>query len=200
MKKISCKCSFTKAVMLNSFQHLHLNHPLFKAEEILNQVQDDNRHGFTLIELLVVVLIISILAAVAVPQYQKAVTKAQFAQLEILADALYKSQKAYYLENSRWASTLDVLDVLPPGTLSEDKRKIVQGNIRCEFNYTYNTEIQCVYLVGNSQDTQKPFLLRYVNSGVKQCRAYSEKASRLCAFIANQPFKELENGWVRYDL
>ncbi len=29
-------------VMLNSFQHLHLNQPLYKAEEILNQVQDDN--------------------------------------------------------------------------------------------------------------------------------------------------------------
>ena len=75
--------------------------------------------AFTLIELLVVVLIIGILAAIALPQYQKAVLKSHFVQTKALAETLAKAQNVYYLANGFYSQSFHELDVDTPPYTSE---------------------------------------------------------------------------------
>ena len=75
------------------------------------------KQGFTLIELLVVVLIIGILSAVALPQYQDAVSKSRLSRWLVLGKALSASQELCYLANGVYCSTFDEMDIsLPAGT------------------------------------------------------------------------------------
>ena len=81
--------------------------------------------GFTLIELLVVVLIIGILAAIALPQYQKAVEKARAAEALHNISIMQKQLDFYVLEHGRPASNktyiylnyIDIADVKIPGKI-----------------------------------------------------------------------------------
>ncbi len=61
-----------------------------------------NRKGFTLIELLIVVAIIGILAAIAVPNFLNAQTRAKVARCKSDLKALGTAEEMYYLDNNRY--------------------------------------------------------------------------------------------------
>ncbi|MBR3632178.1 MAG: prepilin-type N-terminal cleavage/methylation domain-containing protein [Elusimicrobiaceae bacterium] len=72
--------------------------------------------AFTLIELLVVVLIIGILSAIALPQYQKTVEKAKATQALTVLSSLAQAQKVYYMANGKYADNFADLDWEIPWT------------------------------------------------------------------------------------
>ncbi len=116
------------------------------------------KNGFTLIELLVVVLIIGILAAVAVPQYQKAVMRSRYATLKNMTKSIANAQEVYYLAHGQYAARFDELDIDAGGTPQDENdncRNFDWGqciitsssNIRCR---NANMELNYVIYFENS--------------------------------------------------
>ena len=89
-----------------------------------------NKKAFTLIELLVVVLIIGILAAIALPQYEKSVMKTKFAKVITYSNIVAQAEEEYYLINGKYACR--PMDL----TLDIPYKTITSGTFTFEDGYT----------------------------------------------------------------
>ena len=148
--------------------------------------------GFTLLELLVVVLIIGILAAIALPKYQLAVDKAEFAKLKTIGAAIRHAYNDYFLVHNSGTQDFNNLSIVLP---SDFTLSVSNGNFACMSNSTtyccmsnYGKDKYAAVLCGKKDLSfiyQENFLDpngNIITSNSSYCKAKPEnkRAIRLC--------------------
>ena len=156
--------------------------------------------AFTLIELLVVVLIIGILAAIALPQYEKAVHKARFSENIIRAKAFKDAIDLYVLENGFPASgdvylneaNPDLMASLTEGTDSWYLSKYGKYVITC--SYLKSCNYRADYMVNGTTIVE---LSGQLTSGswTYECNYEEEIGKNLCSQFANRNDFRINEGF-----
>ena len=145
-----------------------------------------NKKAFTLVELLVVVLIIGILAAIAVPQYRKAVLKSQSMQAVTLLKSLVDAEEAYYLAHGEYTGNLSELDITFP-TLPD-----------WSYGSALNREEDPQLWIYNSKQNLSFNYYTHVKKMLCQTKKNHEICEALLTTKADCYGRDLESGWSCY--
>ena len=143
------------------------------------------KQGFTLIELLVVVLIIGILAAVALPQYQTAVEKSRLASLIPLMRSVFEANQEHYLSNGTYTNDINAWAISLPNVKEikdvNPRRKEIIFNNGSYLTIQQETDITGDAFVSGHVPSVPAYLHRYYDPTKSwRCYATSQEGIPLC--------------------
>ncbi len=144
----------------------------------------NNKKGFTLIELLVVVLILGILAAMAMPQYFKAVERSRMSEAVSLLSSIAGAQQRKYLQIGKYAAKYDGLDVAPAGATGNSYTTSDNGftiTLSEDTDYTGGVATATRSSSNGGTLNYKYNLTRYYASNLTQCNSDEPNGQSLCA-------------------
>ena len=154
----------------------------------------NNKHAFTLIELLVVVLIIGILAAVALPQYKKAVLKARASELLVLGKAIKNAQQTYFMANGTYTVDINELSIDVPCTQSA--YDATTNKLKCphSLNFLYPDMVSL-------QPVPAKFWLNIAYAGQSECAAPTPIGEQICQSFGGVYRETTDGGTIkRYNI
>ncbi len=144
----------------------------------------NNKKGFTLIELLVVVLILGILAAMAMPQYFKAVERSRMSEAVSLLSSIAGAQQRKYLQIGKYAAKYDGLDVAPAGATDNSYTTSDNGfTVTLSADTGYTTGVATATRSSSNGGTlnYNYNLTRHYASNLTQCNGTDANGKALCA-------------------
>ena len=166
-----------------------------------------NKKAFTLIELLVVVLIIGILAAIALPQYELAVEKSRLAEAFTISKTLQQAIDVWILENGFPTSEIEFLGDNADENLSVELPNdfdcsLVEGTACGGKNFSYKAYCNsagCTMWLSRINGTYSLDLSRNISGNTwypGDCGYYPDAGAigeKMCNHLRTQDFHPCQN-------
>ena len=156
------------------------------------------RGAFTLIELLVVVLIIGILAAIALPQYEKAVWKSRYAEIAMNVKTIQNCLDIYQLENGLPNSVITFQNLGCSAELSGGSWQSDQVYKTKYFWYTAGCQSNKCYMEVRDKPSRTDDVTFVLNDleDSKVCYTQKKPLGRvLCKIMEDQGWKYEDSDW-----